>query len=150
MTDIHFYHLTSTSPDQALPRLLEKSLQAKLRALVRVSSDEEAERINSLLWNYTPDSFLPHGTRRDGYSEQQPIYITAEDEHPNAASILIRMDGRLAEDTTNFQRVLDVFNGADAGQLAAARQRWKHYQDTGHILAYVRQNESGGWEKQSI
>ena len=37
MTEINFYHLTRSSLEQALPRLLEKTLQAGERAVVRRS-----------------------------------------------------------------------------------------------------------------
>src|SRR5205809_321355 len=60
MTDISFYHLTSTTLDQALPKLLEKALQGGFKAVVRAGSDTEAERLCGLLWSYDQDSFLPH------------------------------------------------------------------------------------------
>ena len=149
MADIFFYHLTSTSLDQALPKLLEKALQGNFCAVVRVADSQEAERLNSWLWNYNPDSFLPHGTAKDGYSNQQPIYITAENENPNAANLLVITCGFHPESVDEYARVLDIFNGEDEQQVNEARQRWKHYAAMGNTVSYVRQSASGGWEKQS-
>jgi DNA polymerase III subunit chi len=149
MTDISFYHLTSTSLDQALPKLLEKALQGGFRAVVRVASETEAERVNGLLWTYNPDTFLPHGTARDGHSALQPIFITAAEDNPNHATLLVITDAVQLESAEAFERVLDIFNGADEQEVDKARARWKHYASQEHTVSYIKQNASGGWEKQS-
>lgn len=148
MTDVAFYHLTSTPLDHALPKLLEKSLQAGFRVVMRVSSAEEAERFNSLLWTYNTDSFLPHGTAKDGASEEQPIFITSEDVNPNAATLLMVTNGMQLATAEGYKRVIDIFNGADDAQVQDARARWKHYSGLGYAVSYARQNEAGAWEKQ--
>lgn len=150
MADIFFYHLTSTSLDQALPKLLEKALQGSFKTVVQVSDAQEAERLNSWLWNYNPDSFLPHGTAQDGSSDQQPIYITPQEENPAAANLLVVTCGTRPSSAGSYARVLDVFDGADDTQVAGARARWKEYSAEGHTMSYIRQNASGGWEKQNL
>lgn len=150
MADIFFYHLTSTTLDQALPKLLEKALLGGFKAVVKVSDTQEAERLNSWLWNYDPDSFLPHGTAQDGYSGLQPVFITPEEDNPAAANLLVVTCGTRPSTADSYTRVLDVFNGADEAQVAAARTRWKEYSTQGHALSYIRQNASGGWEKQNL
>jgi len=147
MTDVQFYHLTSTPLERALPKLLEKSLQAGFRARVKLESPEKAELMNTLLWTYNPDAFLPHGTRADGNSESQPIYLTESDENPSNASLFVITDGTLAAPDAAVKRVLDIFDGRDDAQVAAARERWKQYQAQGHSVTYIRQNDAGGWEK---
>lgn len=150
MADISFYHLTSTSLDEALPKLLEKALQGGFRILVRVTDADEAERVNSLLWNYSPDSFLPHGTVRDGFAQHQPAFITPEEENPNNASLLVVTNGIEPSSLEGYMRVLDIFNGADESQLASARMRWKSYSNASHALSYIKQSATGGWEKQNL
>ncbi len=147
MADIFFYHLTSTSLDHALPKLLEKALQGGFRSLVRVAEPQEAERLCGWLWNYNLDSFLPHGTAKDGFSGQQPIFITADDENPNSANLLVTTCGALPAMLEGYQRILDIFNGEDAALVEGARNRWKQYLAEGHTLTYFRQNASGAWEK---
>lgn len=149
MADIVFYHLTSTSLDQALPKLLEKALQGNFRVLVRVATPTEAERVNGLLWSYNPESFLPHGTAKDGHSDQQPIYITAEEENPNKASLLLTACGLQLESVSMYARVLDIFDGGNEQQVMQARGRWEYYSANNHSMSYIKQNASGGWEKQS-
>lgn len=150
MADISFYHLTSSSLDHALPKLLEKSLQAGFRVLVRVSNEAEAERLSQWLWTFNPDSFLPHGTAKDGQSQAQPVYITEQTDNPNQAALLMVTHGQLVDAPEGFTRILDIFNGADDAQTTSARQRWKHYSTAGHTLTYIKQSPSGQWEKQAI
>lgn len=148
MTEYLFYHLTVTALDQALPKLLEKALQGGFRVHLCVATEEEAERINGLLWTYNPDSFLPHGTAKDGYGDQQPVYIGTGEDAPNRPSLIVVVDGRRVKPSESVQRVLDVFNGASDEEVAKARDRWKQYTAEGQKLSYFRQTTSGGWEKQ--
>ncbi len=94
MTEVGFYHLTRSTLDEALPRLLEKAYAAGNRVLVRVGDPERLELLNRALWTYGKESFLPHGTRSDGFAEEQPIYLTTQVENPNGATILVLVDGR--------------------------------------------------------
>lgn len=144
---IQFYHLLATPLDRALPKLLEKAYAGGFRALVLTESEERAEHLSNLLWAYDQDSFLPHGTARDGHQDRQPVYLAARQENPNNANLLMVTDGSQPEDLSGFERVLDIFDGRDATAAANARARWKTYKAAGFDLSYIRQNERGGWDK---
>jgi DNA polymerase-3 subunit chi len=150
MTAVQFYHLLTSPLDRALPRLLEKAYGAGFRVLLVTSSDEHAEHLNDLLWTYNQDSFLPHGTSKDGHSESQPIFISTTSESPNNARVLVVTDGSTPENVGSFERVLDMFDGNNPEALAKARQRWVLYKNNGHSVTYMRQTESGGWEQKAV
>jgi len=149
MTEIGFYHLQRSPLEEALPRLLEKALGAGLRVLVRAPDDAMVERLALLLWTYDAGAFLPHGSARDGRAAHQPIYLTAEDDNPNGAELLAQVGGAEMPDLAGFKRCLDLFDGGDDAQVAAARARWKRYQAAGHQLAYWQQKANGGWERKA-
>ena len=149
MTDIGFYHLVATPLEKALPKLLEKVLGSGARAVVMAGSAERVEALNGLLWTYAPNGFLPHGSAKDGRPERQPIWLTAKDENPNGATILVLTDGATADSLPSFARCLDVFDGADETAVEAARARWKAYKEAGHGLTYWQQTDSGGWERKN-
>ena len=100
------------------------------------------------MWTYDPNSFLPHGTAKEGRAEAQPVYLTAAEENPNGASLLVLTDGAAPGFMDSFERCLDLFDGNDAGAVEAARARWKHLKDAGHDLTYWQQIDLGGWEKE--
>ena len=148
MTEIGFYHLTRLSLEQALPRLLERAMSAGHRAVVLAGSAERAEALNALLWTYAERAWLPHGGARDGFAEDQPIWLSAREENPNGADLLFMLDGVEPSFIGGFARAFDLFDGADEEAVAAARRRWAAWKAAGHTLAYWRQIE-GGWEKQA-
>lgn len=149
MTEIRFYHLTRRTLEQTLPALLEKSLERGWKALVLTASDERAEMLCQHLWTYKPDGFLPHGTRKDGHAEMQPVLISDTDDRANAAHVLFLTDGATSPLLGNYELVCDLFDGNDPDALAAARDRWRNAKDGGHALTYWQQNEKGGWEKKA-
>jgi DNA polymerase III subunit chi len=145
MTDISFYHLQKSRFEEALPVLLEKTLEVGKRALVKVGSSALAERLNSHLWDYQQGAWLPHGTSKDGRGEHQPIWLTSVDENPNGATFLFLGDGACSNDIGAFERCFEMFDGNDAVQLARARERWQSYKNADHSLKYLQQTERGGW-----
>ena len=70
---------------------------------------ERIEALNTLLWTYDPASFLAHGTSKDGRPEDQPIYLTTEDENPNEAEVLVLLDGREVPGLSDYDRVPRYF-----------------------------------------
>jgi len=149
MTEVNFYHLTRSTLEQALPRLLEKALQTGARAVVMAGSAERVEALNAHLWTYDPDSFLPHGSAKDGNAGEQPVWLTVNDENPNAATLLFLTDGANTAKLGDFARCFELFDGRDEAAVATARERWKQLKTEGHSIAYWQQNDKGGWEKKA-
>ena len=147
MTQVGFYHLTKSSLEQVLPKLLEKVLAAKKRAVVKVGSPERLASLNAHLWNAGRGSFLPHGSSQDGNGADQPIWLTTEDDNPNGATFLILTEDLECPHSEDYERVLDVFDGTRAESLQLARSRWKLHKDQGREVVYWKQTTSQGWER---
>src|SRR5438128_3485978 len=92
MTEVLFYHLQNMSLEAVLPPLLEKSLERGWRVVVQAASEERVEALDSHLWTYRDDSFLPHGTWRDRDAADQPIILAVDDGNPNRASVRFLID----------------------------------------------------------
>ena len=149
MTEVLFYHLQRAPLERVLPELLEKSLARGWRALVRVGNPERVEPLNTLLWTYRDDGFLPHGTREDGAAEAQPVYLTAEPDNPNGAQVLFLVDGAAPGDIGGYERCVLMFDGRDDQAVAAARAEWQTIKTAGHDATYWQQSDSGKWEKRA-
>ncbi|MDA5194359.1 DNA polymerase III subunit chi [Govanella unica] len=148
MTDVSFYHLMRQPLSEALPRLLEKALERGMRAVVLASPDR-LESLDAALWTYEDASFLPHGTRKTGHADLQPVYLTDQEENPNSATLLVVVDGQTPEFLGSFDRCLDMFDGANDPSVQSARERWKLYKAAGHNLTYWQQRQDGGWDKKA-
>ncbi|MDF3074608.1 MAG: polymerase subunit chi [Alphaproteobacteria bacterium] len=149
MTEVSFYHLTRSTLEQTLPRLLEKALQGGARCVVMVGVHERVEPLSAHLWTYDPNAFLPHGTVRDGNAARQPVWLTDTDENPNNATMLFLTDGAQSEKMATYERCFELFDGRDESAVAKARQQWKAYRDAGHNVSYWQQTDRGGWEKKA-
>ena len=153
MTEVRFYHLQRRTLDQALPPLLAKALERGMRAVVMAGSEERLEAFNQVLWTWDPASFLPHGSRRDGFAAEQPVWLTTSAENPNGATLLVLTDGadpgREGGEAgfSGFTLVCDLFDGNDGEAVAAARDRGRRGKAAGHEMTYWQQSASGGWER---
>ena len=149
MTEVRFYHLQRRTMEQALPKILEKVLERNWRAVVLAGSAERVDMLNQHLWTYDPASFLPHGAARDGFADQQPVFLTWKDENPNGSTVLVLADGVESERLGAYELVCDLFDGNDSEAVAEARKRYRRCKDAGHTLTYWQQNDRGGWEKKA-
>lgn len=146
--EVWFYHLERSSLDQVLPELLEKTLGRGWKALVRTGEVERIEHLDSWLWSYRDDSFLPHGTDHEPLADRQPVLLTTKQENPNGAEALFLIDGAEPGDLSPHTRCIVLFDGRDEAALAGARARWKTFKGQGLPVSYWRQVERG-WEKQA-
>ena len=149
MTPVFFYHLERPSLESVLPKLLVTSLERGWRVVVQAGSEERAEAIAAHLWSYDEESFLPHGTKADGFADLQPVWITAETDNPNNANIRFFVDGAEVGDIGGLTRAIVMFDGNDPAAVDAAREGWKRFRGSGHEVSYWQQDEHGRWQNRA-
>lgn len=154
MTETFFYHLERRVLEDVLPGLVEKSLQRGWRALIRTDSAERSDSLDTLLWTYDDQSFLPHAQQGDGDPARQPVLITVEEGNPNAAQILFCVGGAQPADwadakLADLSRIVLLFDGRDPAALDSARSAWKEARGAGHDVTYWKETPSGKFEKQN-
>ncbi len=138
---IDFYHLSATPIERALPGLCEKVLAGEGR-LVVVADEAQLGMLDSELWAYSPDSFLPHG-RSDGPApEAQSILLSPVAEAPNGARNLAIADGKWREEALGFDRIFYFF-GAET--LDAARAAWRALEERPETERRYWKQEGGKW-----
>jgi len=148
-TEVYFYHLESRTLEDVLPTLLERSLERGWRAAVQAASEERVEALDTLLWTYRDESFLAHGTARDGTPELQPIYLTAGEDNPNGAEVRFLVDGTELEDARAYARIVFVFDGRDEDAVTRARTAWQKAKADGYQVSYWQQDAQGRWQQKS-
>ena len=149
VTEVYFYHLERRTLEEVLPTLLERSLQRGWRAAVQAASEERVEALDTLLWTYSEESFLAHGTARDGQPGTHPIYLTAGSDNPNGAQVRFLVDGAELDDAAIYARVVYVFDGHDEGAVVQARAEWQKAKAQGFNVSYWQQDTQGRWQEKA-
>lgn len=147
MTEVLFYHLERRSLEDVLPGLLEKCLERGWRAVVQATSGERCAALDTHLWSYREDSFLPHGASGDEMAAHHPICLTTGTDNPNEANIRFLVEMAVADDVEPYDRVVHVFDGSDDVAVRQAREQWKAGKTAGHSMTYWQQDERGRWQK---
>lgn len=148
-SEVFFYHLERQPLDRVLPGLVERTLARGWRAVIQAGNNERLEVIDTLLWTYNEESFLPHGTAKDGPPEMQPVFLTTEEDNPNGAGVRFLVDGATLQSFSGYLRVVVIFDGADKRAVEAARAQWKDARGQGCKVAYWQQTEQGRWEQKA-
>jgi len=150
MTEILFYHLQRQPLERVLPALLEKSLERGWRVVVQAASEERAEALDAHLWTFRDDSFVPHGTWREGEAREQPILLTVRDDNPNGATVRFLLDGvPLPTDVAAYDRIVLLFDGEDPDAVEAARARWSEAKQNGFAVTYWQPDDTGRWQRKA-
>lgn len=149
MAEILFYHLTESVLDEALPGLVDRSLERGWRVAIQMTTEERRDELDRLLWTWSNASFLAHGTDAQPHAEHQPALLTLTSANPNNATVRFFVEGAPVSDAENYDRLVVMFDGHDADQLALAREQWKLLKSAGHQLTYWQQNADRRWEKKA-
>jgi DNA polymerase III subunit chi len=147
MAEVHFYHLESQPLERVLPTLLKKALERRWRVVVQAGSDERVEWLSNELWTFSDESFLPHGSARDGHAERQPVWITAGADSPNRPQLRIYLDAVPILVDDRLERIIYLFDARDPEALEAARAEWRRAASLGLQPVYWREDERGRWTR---
>src|SRR3712207_9346061 len=98
------------------------------RSVVLCGGPERVEALDAALWLSSEPDWLPHGTKRSGNAELQPICLTDQaapaERAPSGARSLVPVDGAESARLDRFSREVDLFEGHDEQSLPTARRRW--------------------------
>ena len=144
-----FYHLTQRPLEATLPQLLDRSMKAGWKVVVRGPNSQRLDWLDDKLWG-GDDSFLPHGRAGGPHDALQPVLLTTEDAAPNGAACLMAVDGAAvrAEEVNALERVCILFDAHDQEAVQHARGQWKALTSAG-VTAEYWSEESGRWEKKA-
>ncbi len=143
--DVAFYHLITTPVEKALPKLVEKIYASGLRSLIVCDNQERMLSLNSILWTFSQNAFIPHNF--EGDPARHPVWLSLASDNVNQADVALVLNGAMIP-SGQFSRVMDMFDGNDETSVVKARERYKSYRDGGYKLTYWKQNEKGAWASQ--
>jgi DNA polymerase-3 subunit chi len=149
MAEILFYHLTESTLDEALPGLVERSVNRGWRVMIQAVSREQLDLIDNLLWTCSDVSFLAHGFEDEPSAQEQPILLGLSEQNLNEATVRFLIEGASLEDASAYERLVVMFDGHNQQQLDKAREQWKLFKAGDHQLTYWQQTNDKRWERKA-
>jgi DNA polymerase-3 subunit chi len=139
VTQVDFYVLESDSDDARLRlacKIVDKATQLDHHVFVHSTSDDEARRLDELLWTFSQGSFIPHRVVREEAAEPplEPVVIGVN-QQPGAGKwdVLINLAADVPEFFSRYERVAEVVD-ANAARREQSRERYRFYRDRGYKL----------------
>jgi DNA polymerase-3 subunit chi len=130
---IDFYLLATDQPDErwlVACRLLEKAYLKGHRIYVHCADQQDAERLDELLWTFKPDSFIPHNLQGEGPEPPPPVQIGFAKEPRGFSDILLNLTSGIVPFYSKFRRVMELVPN-DELEKEQSRVRYREYRALG-------------------
>ena len=141
---VDFYQLAGTPAEQVIATLAEKVLDTDGRLLIVADDEAQLARLDRILWDQGPASFLPHSVAGGADDARQPILLSTSPDAPNQARNMLIADGLWREAALTYDRSFYLF---DNSTLDGARLAWKLLAGRDRVDRRYWANEGGKWVK---
>ncbi len=137
VTEVIFVEITASRMEMRACEIAEHTYAQGERLQIIAIDEEQAARLDDLLWTYKPDNFIPHGLWKsmDNESGQSVVITTRKERVPGIASLLT-MDYCPIEMVQQFSKVIHVVLVDNQERLEASRRYWTLLKDAGFSLSH--------------
>lgn len=139
---VDFYQLGSTPAEAVIASLADKLLATDGRLLIVAADESYLTRLDRMLWDQGPDSFLPHALAGGPDDARQPILLSTSPAAPNLARNMLIADGEWREAALDYDRSFYLFDG---DTLEGARLAWKLLSGRDGVERRYWAQEGGKW-----
>lgn len=108
--------------------LVKKAFTAEQSVLILARSQEQAEELDQLLWEFDDDAFIPHQIAGDEDDAVCAVLIATPDVSSDDRALVLNLREECA--AGEWDRVLEVV-AADTAEREGSRTRWREYQQRG-------------------
>lgn len=143
---VDFYQLQGTSAEQVIASLAGEILSAGGRLIVVAEDEAFLARLDRMLWDEAPASFIPHGLAGGANDSRQPVLLGTSPDAPNLARNMLIADGLWRESALSYDRSFFLFSNTT---LEGARAAWKALGGREGIERRYLAQQSGEWVRKS-
>ena len=140
MGKVDFYILGDDGADEPLHvacRLADKAWRQGHRVRVQVDGNEVLQRLDSLMWTFRQESFLPHEI--DGHEAEirdfvpLPVMLGTDSGSAQPPDVLVNLSGAVPAGAEQIPRIAEIVP-PDPGAKQAGRERYRQYRERGFEL----------------
>ena len=111
MSEVFFYHLTKTTLEIALPKILERALSEKWSIEIRTSANTNLDEISNAIWRGPEESFLPHCLEDHEDLQDYPIVLCKSPLKDWRDCLIVVGQADLKEnEVKNYKRICLIFD----------------------------------------
>lgn len=129
MTQIVFYSGVADKLQTAC-RLSAKAVQQGLKVMVYSLDVALLDRMDKLLWTFSPTSFVPHSRMNGELADVTPIILGNEIMQATHCHVLLNLDEECPPVFDQFERLIEIA-GVTVEEKRSARVRYRNYQAQG-------------------
>lgn len=133
MTRIDFYIMQASTEQERMQlsvRLCEKAFRQSMKVMLLTADADAEQQVSELLWQYRPESFLPHmgAAAADVHT---PIVVSSGSDHPLQHDFLINLTEQVPAMFSRFTRLAEIVVQTPH-TLAATRRNFAYYKARGY------------------
>ena len=138
MTKVDFYILPEDSHHHRhlfACRLVEKAYRLGHDIFIHGASVEQTDQIDQLLWNFRPNSFVPHNLEhsKNGNKNRGQITIGYNHDDHSHHDLLVNLSNSVPDFFSRFDRVSEIVI-QDPQVTLATRKNYTFYRERGYQL----------------
>jgi DNA polymerase-3 subunit chi len=137
VTRVDFYVLADDDTERWLDygcRLIQKAQRQSLKTLVLFDDEHTLNQLDQALWNFQPESYVPHAKLGSG-SEDLPVLLSQGQDCDTHHDMLVSFGTNIPKFFGRFERYAHIVN-QDKGRISAARLNYKYFKDRAYPLHY--------------
>jgi DNA polymerase-3 subunit chi len=133
VTNIGFYKLSGDQQAalKLVCQLIKKAQNKQQQVLCLMPDAKSAESLDTMLWDFDPGEFIPHGIGADHY----PVAIISDPEPMDHHQVLINLQSEIPSWFSRFERVLEIIYGQPDYEQAK-RNNFRFYKERGYPLSF--------------
>ena len=136
MTEIIFVEVTANRMEMRACEIAEENYAQGRKLQIIALDQEQAERLDDLLWTFKPDSFVPHGLWVGSLDEpDQPVVITIRKEQLQGMDSLLMMGYSEVDLVSRFSHAVHLVVDTEE-RLDSSRRYWTLLKDAGFSLGH--------------
>ena len=149
MKKIRLYELSEATFDKVAPQLLYKIYDSLEKPIMMLLQNEtQIEFMDKLLWSFSSNKFLPHGTEKQDKEFYQNVLITQNTENLNDADIIISNLLPDQDFLEAFTQQVFIFKLAENQKFLDYFHKIKTENNEELELVYFQQDQKGKWHSQ--
>lgn len=137
MTEVLFIEVTARRMEMRACEIAERTYTQGNRLQIIAADQNQAARLDDLLWTFRPDSFVPHGLFEEERDEPpQPVVITTKLEPIPGIESLLMLNYCPTELVGQFSHVIHLIIVDNPERLQASRDYWAQLKEAGFSLRH--------------